>query len=131
MVSASYVVLETWFFVKLLLDVLRLRRQYYITYGDGGFSELQVALRILENAKENIPLALFLLVVMEMNGADIWMLHVCGLFFLIGQIVHWRGTHHSIACWRNNGMRTIITSLIGMTIINLLYLPWDLILTLH
>ncbi|BCQ35408.1 MULTISPECIES: MAPEG family protein [Erwinia] len=128
MVSALYVVLGTLFILKFLLDVVRLRRQYRVSIGDGGVSDLQLAIRIHGNAVENIPIALFLLVMMEMNGADIWMLHLLGLFFFFGRLMHAYGLRSRTVLWRRNGMLLTLLSLFGMVVVNLLFLPWDLVL---
>lgn len=128
MVSALYVVLGTLFILKFLLDVVRLRRQYRVSIGDGGVSDLQLAIRIHGNAVENIPVALFLLVMMEMNGADIWMLHLLGLFFFFGRLMHAYGLRSRTVLWRRNGMILTLLSLFGMVVVNLLFLPWDLVL---
>ena len=82
MVSALYVVIGALLVMKFTLDVVRYRRFYRVAYGDGGYHDLKMAIRIHGNAIETIPLALFLLVMMEMNGADIWMVHLTGLLFL-------------------------------------------------
>ena len=81
MVSALYVVMGALLVMKFTLDVVRYRRFYRVAYGDGGYHDLKMAIRIHGNAIETIPLALFLLVMMEMNGADIWMVHLTGLGF--------------------------------------------------
>ncbi|MFK8260719.1 MAPEG family protein [Erwinia sp. AnSW2-5] len=128
MVSALYVVLGTLFILKFLLDVVRLRRQYRVSIGDGGVSDLQLAIRIHGNAVENIPIALFLLVMMEMNGADIWMLHLLGLFFFFGRLMHAYGLRSRTVLWRRNGMILTLLALFGMVVVNLLFLPWDLVL---
>lgn len=128
MVSALYVVLGTLFILKFLLDVVRLRRQYRVSMGDGGVSDLQLAIRIHGNAVENIPIALFMLVMMEMNGADIWMLHLLALFFFFGRLMHAYGLRSRTVLWRRNGMILTLLSLFGMVIVNLLFLPWDLVL---
>ncbi len=39
MVSALYAVLGALLLVKFSFDVVRLRTQYHVGYGDGGFSE--------------------------------------------------------------------------------------------
>ena len=131
MVSALYVVLGALFLIKFSFDVVRLRRQYHVSHGDGGFYELKVAIRIHGNAVEYIPIAVFLLVMMEMNGADIWMLHLVGLFFFLGRSLHSYGMRTSTLLWRKNGMIITLLSLLGMIIFNLIFLPWDLVLTLN
>ena len=50
MVSALYAVLGALPLIKFSFDVVRLRTQYRVSYGDGGFSELQSAIRIHGNA---------------------------------------------------------------------------------
>ncbi len=70
MVSALYAVLGALLLIKFSFDVVRLRMQYRVSYGDGGFSELQSAIRIHGNAVEYIPVALILLLLMEMDGAE-------------------------------------------------------------
>jgi len=127
MVSALYVVVGSLFILKFLLDVVRLRRQYRVSIGDGGVSDLQLAIRIHGNAVENIPIAMFLLVMMEMNGADIWMLHLLGLFFFFGRMMHAWGLRSRTLLWRRNGMLLSLLSLAGMVLVNLLFLPWDLV----
>ena len=52
MVSALYAVLGALLLIKFSFDVVRLRMQYRVAYGDGGFSELQSAIRIHGNAVE-------------------------------------------------------------------------------
>lgn len=81
MVSALYVVWGALLVMKFTLDVVRYRRFYRVAYGDGGYHDLKMAIRIHGNAIETIPLALLLLVMMEMNGADIWMVHLTALLF--------------------------------------------------
>jgi len=131
MVSALYVVFGALFIIKLALNVVHLRRQYRVSIGDGGVSDLQLAIRIHGNAVEYIPLALLLLVVMEMNGADIWIVHLLGLFFFFGRLLHAHGLRSRTQLWRRNGMLLTLISLAGMIIVNLIFLPWDLMLTLH
>lgn len=131
MVSALYAVFGALFIIKFSLDVVRLRRQYRISVGDGGVSDLQLAIRVHGNAVEYIPLAVLLLIVMEMNGADIWMIHLAGLFFFFGRTLHALGLRSRTLLWRRNGMILTLLSLAGMIVVNLIYLPWDLVLTLH
>lgn len=131
MVSALYVVFGALLIIKFSLDVVRLRRQYRISIGDGGVSDLQLAIRIHGNAVEYIPLATLLLVVMEMNGADIWLIHLLGLFFFFGRLLHAWGLRSRTMLWRRNGMILTFLTLLGMIVVNLIFLPWDLVLTLH
>lgn len=104
MVSALYAVLGALLLIKFSFDVVRLRMQYRVSYGDGGFSELQSAIRVHGNAVEYIPIALILLLFMEMDGAETWMVHICGLLLLAGRLMHYYGFHHRLFRWRRSGM---------------------------
>ncbi|PLR39160.1 hypothetical protein CYR32_02730 [Chimaeribacter coloradensis] len=131
MVSALYVVLGALLLIKLSVDVVRLRMQYRVAYGDGGFYELQTAIRVHGNAVEYIPIAALLLVMMEMNGADIWMVHLCGIMLLCGRLLHYVGLKQREFRWRRSGMAATYVSLLLMVAANLYYLPWGQILTLR
>ncbi|MFC0225751.1 MAPEG family protein [Serratia aquatilis] len=131
MVSALYVVLGALLLIKLSFDVVRLRMQYRVASGDGGFYELQTAIRVHGNAVEYIPIAAVLLVIMEMNGAEVWMVHLCGLMLMAGRLIHYYGLRNHEIRWRRSGMAATYTSLILMIIANIFYLPWDIIFSLH
>lgn len=108
MVSALYAVLGALLLMKFSFNVVRLRMQYRVAYGDGGFSELQSAIRIHGNAVEYIPVALVLLLFMEMNGAETWMVHICGIILIAGRLMHYYGFHHRLFRWRRAGMSATV-----------------------
>lgn len=66
-----------------------------------------------------------------MNGADIWMVHLTGLLFFISRLLHAWGLRSSAMAGRKYGMLLTLFSLCGMVIFNLIYMPWELVLTLH
>lgn len=129
MVSALYIVLSTLMLIKLSIDVSRLRVQYQIAFGDGGFYELQTAIRVHGNAVEYVPIAMLLLVMMEMNGANGWMIHLCGIILLAGRLLHYYGLHRRDIYWRRSAMAATYIALSFMVLANLYYFPWDFQLT--
>ncbi|NDL62570.1 MAPEG family protein [Acerihabitans arboris] len=129
MVSALYVVFGAMLLIKLSLDVVKLRTSYRVAYGDGGFYELQTAIRVHGNAVEYIPIGLLMLVIMEMNGTPNWTLHLCGLMLMAGRIMHSLGLRQREFSWRRTGMSVTYASLIMMVLLNLWYLPWELVLS--
>lgn len=131
MVCALYAVITALLLIKFSFDVARLRTQYRIPYGDGGFSELQSAIRIHANAVEYIPIGLLLLLLMEMNGAQAWMIHVCGILLLVGRLMHYYGYHHRLMRWRRSGMSATWISLVLMVLANLWYMPWELVFSFY
>ncbi|BDH45435.1 hypothetical protein TUM12370_14790 [Salmonella enterica subsp. enterica serovar Choleraesuis] len=130
MVSALYAVLSALLLIKFSFDVALLRRQYRVPYGDGGFSELQSAIRIHGNAVEYIPIAILLMLFAEMNGADSWMIHVFGILLIAGRLMHYYGYHHRLVFWRRWGMSATWASMLLMVVINLWYMPWELVFAL-
>lgn len=131
MVSALYAVLGALLLLKFSFDVVRLRMQYRVHYGDGGFSELQSAIRIHGNAVEYIPIAIVLLLFMEMNGALTWMVHVCGLLLIVGRVMHYYGLYHRRWRWRRSAISATWCSLLLMVLANLWYMPWELVFSLR
>lgn len=131
MICALYAVIAALLLIKLSVDVVRLRMQYRVAYGDGGFSELQSAIRIHANSVEYIPIGLLLLLFMEMNGALTWMIHVCGILLLSGRIMHAYGYHHRVLRWRRSGMSATWISLLLMVLANLWYMPWELVFSFY
>ncbi|WP_192456712.1 MAPEG family protein [Musicola keenii] len=131
MVSALYVVLGAILLIKLSIDVVKLRMQYRVAYGDGGFYELQTAIRVHGNAVEYIPIGAIMLVLMEMNGALNAMVHLCGILLMLGRLCHYYGLRHREFGWRRSGMSATYVSLVLMVVFNLYYLPWELVFTLR
>ncbi|VFS58532.1 Inner membrane protein yecN [Raoultella planticola] len=56
------------------------------------------------NAVEYVPIGIILLLFMEMNGAQNWMVHVCGILLIAGRLMHSYGFHHRLFSWRRSGM---------------------------
>ncbi|EKT57499.1 MAPEG family protein [Providencia sneebia] len=124
MVSSLYAVLGALLLLRLSLNVVKLRAQYRVSQGDGGVYELQTAIRIHGNAIEYIPVALLLLLFMEMNGAQVWMIHLCGLILIAGRIVHSYGLKNHDVSYRRSGMVATYLAMTLMIIANIYYLPW-------
>ena len=55
---------------------------------DGGHETLEKAIRVHGNFAEYIPMALLMLGLYEINGADPSVLHVLGASLFIGRILH-------------------------------------------
>ncbi|GGO70051.1 MAPEG family protein [Bowmanella pacifica] len=72
----------------LSIQVIRLRRLHQIAIGDGGYQDLQLAIRAHANALEYLPLALLLIFMLEQQQLSPWFIHAMGLTLLVGRIVH-------------------------------------------
>ena len=56
--------------------------------GDGGSSELLQSMRAHGNLMEHAPIALILLLLLEMQGVVDWKLHLIGSSFFLCRILH-------------------------------------------
>jgi uncharacterized membrane protein YecN with MAPEG domain len=70
------------------LKVIRLRQSLRVGIGAGGKPALERAIRIHGNFAEYIPLALLLLLFMELQGRAHWLIHILCLALIAARLVH-------------------------------------------
>lgn len=87
-VTALYLGLLTFVYLALMGLVGRARGQSKRSLGVGDDKALIEADRRHMNFVENVPLALLLIAVLELNGAGKMFLHGLGLVLLVSRIVH-------------------------------------------
>jgi len=121
MITSLYASLSVLLIVKLTLSVIKLRRKNRISVGDGGNEELQLAIRTHSNAVEYIPIALLLLLTLELNGAPKLLIYLLGAALLIGRIIHAMGLPAKNLQKRVLGMQITISLLITLAILNIVF----------
>lgn len=94
-ITALYAAAFTLWFLFLSLQVVMYRRRVRVGLGDGADEEMQKRIRIHGNAAEYLPLGLVLLLLLELNTALVWPLHVAGIALVLGRVLHWFGIHQS------------------------------------
>ena len=88
-ISPIYASLLIILIIFLAYRVTTFRRSEGISLGDGTSSKaMKSAIRAHANAVENIPVALVLLLMLELNQLAPWILHVFGLSLLISRLAH-------------------------------------------
>ncbi|OLP18418.1 hypothetical protein BST81_10660 [Leptolyngbya sp. 'hensonii'] len=122
MISSLYASLLALLIVWLSLRVIKLRQTKKVSLGDGGESELQVAIRAQGNATEYIPISLILLLLLELNKAHGALIHAGGIAILAGRFLHARGLLTESSRYRVLGMQVTIFTLIGLASANLIYI---------
>jgi hypothetical protein len=122
MITSIYASLSALLIVRLSVAVIKLRRKNRVSVGDGGNEELQLAIRAHANAVEYIPITLFLLLTLELNGAPKILIHLLGATLLIGRILHAMGLSAKDLRRRVLGMQITIYLLIGLAILNISFL---------
>jgi len=120
-VTALYAGLLALYFVWLATRVIKARRLYRVALGTGQHRLVERAMRAHGNFAENVPLALLLLALAEMNGLPIWALHALGVALVIGRVLHATGIAREPEefRWRVIGMSLTFTMLIAAAAANL------------
>jgi uncharacterized membrane protein YecN with MAPEG domain len=124
MITSIYASLSALVIVKLAVSVIKLRRKNRVSVGDGGNEALQLAIRTHANAVEWIPISLLLLLTLELNGAPTLLIHILGATLLIGRMLHAMGLPAKDFKKRELGMQITIYLLIGLAILNILFLAF-------
>jgi len=122
MITSLYASISAFLIVRLSLSVIKLRRKNRISVGDGGNEELQLAIRTHSNAVEYIPIALLLLLTLELNAAPKILIHLLGATLIIGRIIHSIGVPAKNLKRRVLGMQITIFLLIALALLNILFL---------
>ena len=73
-------------------------------------------------------MALLRLYALELNGAAIWIIHLAGISLLIGRVIHAHGMLRKIIKLRILGIQITIYVLIGLSLLNLVFLPYKKLL---
>lgn len=128
MTSVIYASLSALLIVWLSLNVIKKRHANKVSIGDGGKDELTLAMATQSNAIEYIPIALLLLFALEFNHANLLIIHGLGVALLIGRLTHARAMLTNNLKTRVLGMQITIYTIIGLAILNLMYLPYAEIL---
>lgn len=108
----------------LALNVVKSRKKNSIGYGDGGVDELIVARSAHSNAIETILIALILLYGLEINGGELWMIHLFGASLLIGRVLHAKGMLSKRLSFRKLGMKITAFTIVALAILNVAYMPY-------
>ncbi len=72
----------------LTLNVTRFRVKHQVAFGDGGIEDIARAQRMQGNFVETVPIALILLLGLEMAGMADWAMHLAGGLLVIARIAH-------------------------------------------
>ncbi len=96
LITPLYAALAAVILIVLSLRVIGVRRSRQLAIGDGDDEDLARRIRAQGNFTEYVPLALVLILLLELGGAPAWQLHALGAALILGRIVHaWSLTAHS------------------------------------
>jgi uncharacterized membrane protein YecN with MAPEG domain len=88
LITPLYAALAAVILIVLALRVIGARRGHSVAIGDGADEDLARRIRAHGNFAEYTPLALVLILLLELGGAPAWQLHPLGAALILGRIVH-------------------------------------------
>ena len=74
--------------IALSSQVSSKRRRSKVSLGHGGNSQLERTMRAHGNFVEYVPLALVLIMLLETEVTQVWLLHLMGVMLLGGRLLH-------------------------------------------
>lgn len=113
-------------FIRLSFDVIGFRKKNKVALGAGGVDELERAIRAHGNFAEYVPLGLFLLGALELNGAPLELVALLGLLLVAGRFFHAKGINEPPPQFSNRvrGMKLTFAALGLSAIANLLWVGY-------
>jgi hypothetical protein len=111
-ITALYAGLLAILAVVLGIQVGRLRLRTGVSLYDGGDKALAVAIRQHANFIENVPLALLLMMLAELNGTRVPVMHALGATLVVARILHPFGLDFDRARTPLRGIGSGLTTLV-------------------
>ncbi|HHX8298965.1 TPA: MAPEG family protein [Vibrio diabolicus] len=125
MITALYASILAILIIWLAVQVIKQRRLNQVAYADGGVEALQIARSAQSNATEYIPITLILMALLEFNSAYPTWIHLTGIIFVIGRIIHALGILKEDLKRRVRGMQVTFLVILSLVVLNMIYLPYD------
>ncbi len=88
MVTPLYAGLLGLMLLVLSALVSRQRLRHKVSIGDGDVPSVRAAMRVQANFVEYVPLALILLVLLELSRHSLYVLHALGIALVLGRALH-------------------------------------------
>lgn len=113
-ITALYAGLAGLIYVWLTWAVVGHRRGKKISLGDGDDPKVAKSIRGHGNAAEQMPIILILLGLTEMLGAPAFAVHIAGLAFIAGRLLHGLHFNGYIGFWARPGgmVLTLLTTVV-------------------
>ncbi|MEO8011464.1 MAG: MAPEG family protein [Dokdonella sp.] len=111
-ITGFYAAMSALLVLLLAVRVMLQRRASSIGIGDGGDRELLKRIRVHANAIEYLPIALILLLIVELNQTQPMIVHVAGITIVLGRILHASGFSRSSGTSSGRIVGTLLTLLV-------------------
>jgi uncharacterized protein len=90
-VTAIYAALLALMLLALKFRVIGARRRLKVDVLDGGERDVTRRMRVHGNFAEHVPMAVILMAIVEINGAEAWNIHGLGIILVLSRILHAHG----------------------------------------
>ena len=90
-VTALYAAILGLMLLVLKFRVIGARRRLEVDVLDGGERDVTRRMRVHGNFAEHVPIALILMAIVEVNGAEAWNIHALGVVLVGARILHAHG----------------------------------------
>lgn len=90
-VTAIYAALLALMLLALKFRVIGARRRLKVDVLDGGERDVTRRMRVHGNFAEHVPMAVILMAIVEINGAEAWNIHGLGIILILSRILHAHG----------------------------------------
>lgn len=87
-ITVLYSAILALFLIALSMNVIKARVAAKVALLDGGDDRLTRAIRVHANFIEYVPFMLFLMLIIEINGAPQLVLHAAGVLIIITRLLH-------------------------------------------
>jgi len=119
-------------FLKLSFGIIKIRKENKILLGEGKNESLMRAVRAHGNFCEHIPITLFLIICLELNGFYWFVITFFVAIFLVGRILHFMGilgdeVKNKSLTKRVWGMTLTFLAIILLAIANICWLGYSFI----
>jgi uncharacterized membrane protein YecN with MAPEG domain len=91
MITGFYAALAAFALIGLILNVAFRRMRLRVSLGDGGYEELSRYIRAHGNFIETVPMALLLMLLLELSNTAFWIVHGLGFLLIASRIFHYFG----------------------------------------
>lgn len=109
-ITLFYAGLAGLLLLGLSFQVVALRRRFSVGLGSGEHAELERVIRVHGNFCEYAPIALLLLLVLELSGAlPGAVLHALGIALILGRVLHAWGLSRTAGVSRGRFIGTLLT----------------------
>ena len=119
LITGFYAALATLLVLVLAARIVWLRNVRKIGLGDGGDRQLARAIRAHANAVEYLPLALLLLLILELQHTAALWLNVFGIALIVARVLHAFGLSGSSGYSFGRGVGTVLTWLVMLAMLGL------------